>query len=102
MRLRVGYQHSQFWPILVPFVDYTHRFRVPERFPRLTIPGVRLHVRRQHSNFWPILTRFVDYYSPIWGPEVISTTDEPKGAFTCRLSTLTILANFGVLERIHD
>ena len=42
---------------------------VRERFPRLTIPGVRLHVRRQHSQFWPILSRFVDYYSPFWGPK---------------------------------
>ena len=41
----------------------TQCFGVPERFPRLTIPGVRLRVRRQHSLFWPILTRFVDYYS---------------------------------------
>jgi hypothetical protein len=27
----------------------THRFGVPERFPRFTIPGVRLRARRQHS-----------------------------------------------------
>ena len=47
MRLRVGHQHSQFEPILVCFVDYYSRFRVPERFPRLTIPRVPLRVRRQ-------------------------------------------------------
>ena len=38
--------------------------------------------------FWPIswtTTRF-------WGPEVISTIDEPRVAFMCRSSTLTILA----------
>ena len=68
---------------------------VRERFPRLTIPGVRLHVRRQHSQFWPILSRFVDYYSPYWGPETISTVVEPKGALTCRSSTLAILADSG-------
>ena len=56
-------------------------------------PGVRLHVRRQHSQFWPILTRFVDYYSLFWGPEVISTIDEPQGALTCRSSTLAVLAD---------
>ena len=71
----------------------THRFRVRERFPRLTIPGVRLRVRQQHSQFWPILTCFVDYYSPFLGPEVISTINEPRGAFTFRSSTLTLLSD---------
>ena len=51
MRLSVGHQHSLFWPILVRFVYYYSLFWVPERFPRLTIPGVRLRVRRQHSKF---------------------------------------------------
>src|SRR4051812_55254 len=35
-------------------------------------------------SFWPNLTRFVDYYSLFWGPGVISTIDEPRGAFMCR------------------
>ena len=56
----------------------THRFGVLERFPRLTIPGVRLRVRRQHSQFWPILTRFVDYYSPILGPKQFQELWNPK------------------------
>ena len=56
---------------------------------------VRLHVRRQQSQFWPILTRFVDYYSPFWGLEAISIVVEPQGAFTCRSSTLTVLADSG-------
>ena len=68
---------------------------VRERFPRLTIPGVRLHVRRQHSQFWPILSRFVDYYSPYWGPETISIVVEPKGALTCRSSTIAVSADSG-------
>ena len=29
MRLRVGYQHSQFWPILASFVDYYSLFWCP-------------------------------------------------------------------------
>ena len=37
----------------------------------------------------------MDYYSLFWGPEVISTVNEPQGAFTCRSSTLTILADSG-------
>ena len=54
---------------------------------------MRLSVGHQHSLFWPILVRFVYYYSLFWGPRAISTIDDPRGAFTCPSSTLTILAN---------
>ena len=57
--------------------------------------GVRLRVRRQQSQFWLILARFMDYYSPFWGPKAISIVVEPKGALTCRSSTLAVLADFG-------
>ena len=40
----------------------------------------------------------MDYYSLFWGPGVISTIDEPRGAFTCRSSTLTVLANSNVFR----
>ena len=42
---------------------------------------MRLRVGHQHSQFLPILARFVDYYSLFWGPGVISTINEPWGAF---------------------
>ena len=81
MRLRVGHQHSQFWPILAHFVDYYSPFWGPgvvsTVFPRLTNPGLRLRVGHQHSQFWQILARFVDYYSLFWGPRVISTINKP-------------------------
>ena len=56
---------------------------------------MRLSVGDQHSQFWPILARFVDYYSLFWGPEVISTIDEPQGALTCRSSTIAVMADSG-------
>ena len=136
VRLHVGHQQSQFWPILARFVDYYSlfwglgvistidepkgaltgrssilavladsvpfhglllkilaRFGVPERFSRLTIPRVRLPVGHQHSQFWPILARFMNYYSLFWGPRVISTINKSWDAFTCRSSTLTVLAD---------
>ena len=34
----------------------------------------------------------MDYYSLFWGPGVMSTSNEPCGAFTCRSSTLAFLA----------
>ena len=91
--LRVGHQHSQFWPILARFVDYCTLFGGPEVISTINEPRVRLRVGHQHSHFWPILTRFVDYHSPFWGPRAISTIDDPWGAFTCPSSTLTVLAN---------
>ena len=59
-------------------------------------PGVRLHVGHQHSQVLLIPTRFVDYYSPFWGPRAIYRICDPRGAFICLLSTLTILPNSGL------
>ena len=55
-------------------------------------PGVRLRVGHQPSQFWPILARLMDYYSLFLGPGVVSMVNEPCGVFTCRPSTLAILA----------
>ena len=56
-------------------------------------PLVRLRVGDQHSHIRPILVRFMHYYSTFWGHRATSTIDEPRGAFMCPSSTLTILAN---------
>src|SRR6187401_3019523 len=53
----------------------------PKRFPRLTNPEVRLRVGHQHSWSLSILIRFMHYYVPFLGPRVISTIDDPGGAF---------------------
>src|SRR6187399_1552787 len=60
---------------------------------------VRLRVGHQQSQFCPILARFLDYYSLFWVPIVISIVVEPQGAFTCRSSTLAVLA---ILARFLD
>ena len=82
----------RFWPISWTI---THCFVVPKRFPLLLNHKVRLRVGRQHSQFWPILAHFLDYYSLFWAPGVISTIDEPWGAFACRSSTLVVSADSG-------
>ena len=69
------------WADSGPFLGLLLYFGVSESFPRLTNPGVRLRVGHQHSLFW--------------GPGVISTIKEPRGAFTCRSSTLIVLADSG-------
>ena len=95
MRLRVGHQHWQFWPILAHFLDYYSLFWGPGVLSTINEPWVRLRVGHQHSQFWPILTRFMDYYSPFWDPKMISILVEAQGALTCRSSTLTVLADSG-------
>ena len=46
-------------------------------------------VVKTHSlgRFWPVSWTITQF----WGPEVISTIHEPRGAFTCRSSTLPFL-----------
>ena len=56
---------------------------------------MRLRVGHQQSQFWPIQARYVDCYSLFWGPGVISTIDEPRGAVTCRSTTVAVLADSG-------
>ena len=100
LRLHVGHQHSQFWPILARFMDYYSLFWGPRVISTIDDPGVRLLVHRHQSQFWLILTRFMDYYSPFWGPEAIFTVVKPQGALACRSSTLAVLADSGLFRGI--
>ena len=43
------------------------------------------------GRFWTVSWTITQF----WGPKVISTIDEPRGVFTCRSSTLAVLANSG-------
>ena len=95
VRLHVGHQQSQFWPIQARFVDYYSLFWGPRVISMTNEPQVRLRVRHQHSRFLSILARFMDYYSPFCGHEEISIVVEPQGALTCWSSTLIVLANSG-------
>ena len=76
-----------------PFLGLLLYSGVSESFPRLMNPRVRLRVGHQHSHIRLNRVRFVHYYSLFWRPRGISTIDEPRGAFMCLSSTLTVLAN---------
>ena len=54
---------------------------------------MRLRFGHQHLHFCPILAFSVYYYSLFWGPGVISTVNEHRGAFMCRSLTLVVLAD---------
>ena len=95
MHLCVAHQHSQFWPILARFVEYYALFWGIEVISTINEPRVRLRFGHQHLHFCQILAFFVYYYSLFLGLGVISTINEPRRAFTCRSSTLTVLADSG-------
>ena len=95
MRLRVGHQHSQFWPILARLLDYHSAFWVPREIftidePRgsFMCPSSTLTVLANSDGFRGLLLT-------VLGPKVISIVVEPQGALTCRSSTLTVLADSG-------
>ena len=94
VRLCFGHQQSRFLSILSLSWTITHRFGVLKRFPLLSNPKVCLRVGRQDSQFgriWPVSWTITQF----WGPEVISTIVELRGAFKCQSTILTILANSG-------
>ena len=95
LRLCVGHQHWQFWPILARFVDYYSLFVGTGVISMINELRVRLRVGYQHWQFWPIQTHFLDYYSLFWCPEAISIVVELQGVLTCRSSTLAVLADYG-------
>ena len=51
---------------------------------------------RSLDRFWPVSWTITQF----WVPKVISTIDEPLGAFTCRSSALTILADSGLFRAL--
>ena len=84
VRLRVGHQHSQFWPILARFMDYYSLFWGPGVISTIDEPQGALTCRSSTLAVLADYGAFVAYYSLFWGPGVISTIDEPQGALKCR------------------
>ena len=95
MRLRVGHQHWQFWPILARFMYYYSLFWGSGVISTINEHWGSFMSRSSTLAFWRILAHFMDYYSPIWGPKAISIVSQPKGALTCRSSILAVLADSG-------
>ena len=52
MRLRVGHQHSQFWPILAHFMDYYSLFWGPGVISTIDEPRVVFMCRSSTTQFW--------------------------------------------------
>ena len=95
VRLRVGHQHSQFWPILAYFVNYYSLFcglgvifTIDEPQGALTCRSSTLTVL---ANFGPFHALFLT----VLVSQVISMINEPWDVFTCRSLTLAVLADSG-------
>ena len=95
VRLRVGHQHSQFWPILARFVDYYSPFWAPKAISMVFGPQGAITCLLS-------TLKVLGYSGPFRGLLVksISMIDEPRGAFTCRSSTLTVLADSGLFRGV--
>ena len=72
VRLRVGHQHSQCWPILARFFDYYSPFWGPEAISMVVEPQGALTCRSSTLAVLADSGPFLDYYSPFLGPEAIS------------------------------
>ena len=98
--VRVGHQHSLFWPTLARFVDYYSLFWGPGVISMIDQSRGAITCGHQHSQFRPNLVRFVNYYSPFWDRKAISIVIEPQGALTCWSSAVTVLADSGPFCRL--
>ena len=84
MRLRVGHEHSQLWPILARFVDYYSLFWGPRVICTINEPWGALTCRSSTIAVWADFGPFLALLISFGRPAVISTIDELRGAFTCR------------------
>ena len=95
VRLCVGHQQSQFWPILAHFVDYYSPFWGPKSISMNVERQGALTCRSSTLIVWADSGPFLGLLVNVLGPGVISTIDEPQGAFTSRSSTLAVFVDFG-------
>ena len=95
MRLCVGDQHSQLWPILTRFMDYYSLFWGPGVISTINEPWDAFTCR---SSTLAVLSNSDPFHGlllTVLGPESITIVVEPQGALMCRSSTLTVLADSG-------
>ena len=90
VRLRVGQEHSQSWPILARFMYYYSLFWGLVVISTIDNPGLRLSVGHQQSRFLSILNRLMDYYLPFWRPKAISMVVESQHVITRWSSRLVV------------
>ena len=98
MRLRVGHQHSQFWPILASFMDYYSLFRGPGVISVGIEPQGTVMCRSSTLTVLADSGPLFGLLLTVLGPQTDFVVVEPQGALTCRSSTLIVLAESGTFR----
>ena len=95
MRLRVGHQHSQFWPILARFLEYYALFWGIEVISTIHEPRGAFTFRSSTLAVFINSDPFYGLLLTVLGPQTGFIVVEPQGALTCRSSMLIVLADSG-------
>ena len=98
MRLRVGHQHSQIWPILARFVDYYSLFWGPGEVSTINEPWGAFTIWSSTLAGLVDSDAFHGLLLTVLGTQTGFVVVEPQGAFTCRSSTLTVFADSGTIR----
>ena len=93
MRLHVGHQHWQFWPILARFMDYYSLFWCPGVITTINKPSDASTCRSPTLAVLADSGPFHGLLLTVLGPRVISMINKTWDAFTFRTSTLPVLAD---------
>ena len=93
VRLCVGHQHSQFWPILTRILDYYSLFWGPESISIVVEPQGALTCQSSTLVVLADSDPFHGLLLTVLGPQTGFIVVEPCGAFMCRSSTLAVLAD---------
>ena len=95
MRLRVGHQHSQFWPILAYFMAYYSLFCGPKEISMVVEPQGVLTCRSSAIAVCADSGLILGLLLTVLGSQSDFHSFEPEGALMCRSSTLAVLADSG-------
>ena len=98
MRLRVGHQHSHFWPILAHFLYYYSPFWGPEPISIVIEAQGALTCRSSTLAVLADSGPFLGLLLIVLSSQAISTVTEPQGVLTCWSSTLVVLADSGLFH----
>ena len=95
VRLHVGHQHWQFWPILARFLDYYSPFWGPGVISTINKPWGAFMCRSSTLAVLADSGPFRGLLLTNLGSRAIFMVAEAQGVLTCRSSTIAILADSG-------
>ena len=100
LRLRVGHQHWQFWPILARFLDYFSPFWGAEVISIVVEPQGVLTCRSSTLAVLADSGPFLGLLLTVSGSRSVFHICGTQGALMCQSSTLAVLADSGPFLRL--